>query len=384
MIKLNHKNYHVPGIIVAFAQGLDLPQVVSSGFSDVALEAAWGLDGRFQLGQITESFCVSLILDCIKEYGFSLDSSLLQVSRDFSKDSGQFRLIVEEYNQLKPVTVRDLLQHTSGLPSYDQTTAYVYRMSKNPKKVWQIEAYLDLITGMDVEYCHGYWKEKRGIHALSATNYLLAGIVLEAITGRTLAELMTQLFIKQGLVDTVYCANGVVKKDLPNLVHGYMPTSFPYADIFRSLPIVNYNGSRELRAYDVTAAYNLNGLAGMAGISSIMDLVQWMRTLWREQFFGDPMNVFFSNPAPIHREGKKNMGEFGLGFRRAKFYPYGELVWSKGRVYGYEALMGYSYDQDVTFALAVNSNRSPLRMLSGSELVDEVLKQVLNLVVPGQ
>jgi hypothetical protein len=163
-----------------------------------------------------------------------------------------------------------------------------------------------------------------------------------------------------------------------------MPTSFPYADIFRSLPIVNYNGSRELRAYDVTAAYNLNGLAGMAGISSIMDLVQWMRTLWREQFFGDPMNVFFSNPAPIHREGKKNMGEFGLGFRRAKFYPYGELVWSKGRVYGYEALMGYSYDQDVTFALAVNSNRSPLRMLSGSELVDEVLKQVLNLVVPGQ
>jgi D-alanyl-D-alanine carboxypeptidase len=378
MIKLDHKNYHVPGIIVAFSKGSDLPEAFSSGLADVDMGTSWPLSGRFQIGQITETLCVALVLNCIKEYGFSLDSSLLQISRDFTNDNGQFRLIVEEYNQLKPVTIRDLLQHSSGLPSYDQTTAYLYRMSKNPKKTWQTEAYLDLITGVDVEFCDGYWKEKRGVHALSATNYFLAGIALESITGQSLVDLMTQLFEQHGLVNTFYCPNGVVKKDLSNLVHGYMPTSFPYADIFRSLPIISYNGSRELRAYDVTAAYNLNGLAGMAGLSSITDLIAWMQILWRERLFGDPMSTFFGRPASIHREGKKNRGEFGLGFRRAKLYPYGELIWSKGRVYGYETLMGYSLDKDLTFALAVNSNRSPLRMLTGSELVDDFFEQVLS------
>ena len=378
MIKLNHKHYHVPGIMVASAQGSHAAQAVSSGLGDVILGSPWALDGRIQLAQITESFSVALILNCVKEQGLDLDAPLHQVSKNFSRDNGRLRLIVEEYNQLKPVTIRDLLQHTSGLPSYDQTTAYVYRISKNPKKVWQIETYLDLITGTDVEYCYGYWKAKRGVHSLSATNYILIGMALEAVTGCAVSELMAQLFEQHGLVNTSYSASGVISKEIaPKLVHGYLPISFPYADIFTSLPIVTYNNSRELQAYDVTAAYNLNGLAGMAGLSSIMDLVQWMRIIWREQAYGDPIETLFGKASPIHRDGHKNMGEFGLGFRRAKLHAYGELVWTKGRAYGYETLLGYSLDKDVTFALAVNSNRSPLRMLTGSELVDDLLPQVL-------
>jgi CubicO group peptidase (beta-lactamase class C family) len=379
MIQLNHKHYHVPGIMVACAQGANAPQAVSSGLGNVSLAAPWPLDGRVKVGQLTESFTAALMLACVKEHGLDLDSSLLQVSKKFARDNGRLRLIVEEYNQLKPVTIRDLLQHTSGLPSYDQTTAYVYRMSKNPKKVWQMEAYLDLITGADVEYCYGYWKARRGVHALSGTNYLLAGLALEAITGCQVSELMGQLFEQHGLANTSYAANGLIKKENQNsLVHGYLPISFPYADIFTSLPVIAYNDSKELRAYDVTAAYNLNGLAGMAAVSSIMDMVQWMRILWREQYYGDPESTFFAKPASIHRDGNKKLGEFGMGFRRAKLYPYGDLVWAKGRVYGYEVLMGYSLDKDVTFALAVNSNRSPLRVLTGSEMVDDLLEQLLS------
>lgn len=378
MIKLDHMHYHVPGIMVASAKASHAAQAVASGVSDVEAKTPWSLHGRVCLGQITESFSVALVLNCVKEHGLSLGSSLQQVSKHFLKDNGRLRLIVEEYNQLKPVTVRDLLQHTSGLPSYDQTIAYVYRVSKNPKKVWQIEAYLDLITGTDVEYCDGYWRARRGEHALSATNYLLVGMVLEAITGSCVSDLMTELFERHGLLDTAYCSNGIIaKNERDKLVHGYLPASFPYADIFTRLPIMTYNNSRELKAYDVTAAYNLNGQAGNAALSSIVDLVQWMRLLWRERLYGDPMETFFSNPKPIHRDGHKKMGEFGMGFRRAKLYPHGELIWSKGRVYGYETLVGYSLDKDITFAMAVNSNRSPLRVLTGSELVDEMLSQIL-------
>lgn len=378
MIELNHKHYHVPGIILASAHGGNAAQAVSSGLGNVSLGTHWPLDAQIMIGQLSESFTAGLVLNCARDQGLRLDDSLLQVSKRFGRDHGRLRLIVEEYNQLKPVTIRDLLQHTSGLPSYDQTNAYVYRMSKNPKKVWQIEAYLDLITGSDVQYCHGYWKAKRGTHALSATNYLLLGLALEAVTGFEISELMSQLFQQHGLDHSSYCENGRVSKtDLAKLVRGYLPLSFPYASIFSNLPVLTYNDSRELRAYDVTGAYNLNGLSGNAVLSSIMDLIQWMRILWREQYYGDPQKIFFSAPAAIHRDGHKKMGEFGIGFRRAKLFPYGEVVWSKGRVYGYETLMGYSIDKDVTFALAVNSNRSPLRILNGSEMTDDFLAQVL-------
>lgn len=364
--------------MVASASGSLAVSATTSGLGNVAEGSSWPLQGRVLLGQITETFSAALILQCVKEFGLSLDSSLLQISRNFSGDNGRLRLIVEEYNQLKPVTVRDLLQHTSGLPSYDQAEAYLYRMSKNPKKVWHTEMYLDLITGTDVEYSYGYWKSKRGEHALSSTNYILVGVVLEAVTGRLVSELMAALFEKHGLNQSVYAANGVLeKKDLPKMVHGYLPVSFPYADIFHRLPEVTYNNSQELRAYDVTSAYNLHGLAGMAGVSSVMDMVHWTRLVWRDHILGEPFSALFSNPTKINREGRKNMGEFGLGFRRATLHPYGELVWSKGRVYGYEAMIGYSVDKDVSFAIAVNSNRSPLRVLTGSDILDDVLTQIL-------
>lgn len=378
MIKLNHKDYHVPGIMVASASGSFAVSATSSGLGDVKENFSWPLQGRVLLGQVTETFTAALVLQCVKDFGLSLDSSLLQISRKFNADNGRLRLIVEEYNQLKPVTVRDLLQHTSGLPSYDQAEAYLYRMSKNPKKVWHTEMYLDLITGTDVEYSYGYWKAKRGEHSLSSTNYILLGVVLEAVTGRLVAELMTQLFEYYNLAQTAYAANGVIdKKNLGKLVHGYLPISFPYADIFHRLPVVTYNNSRELRAYDVTSAYNLHGLAGMAGMSSVMDMVHWVRLIWRDQVLGDPMSTFFEKPAKINRDGRKDMGEFGLGFRRAVLQPYGELVWSKGRVYGYETLIGYSLEKDVSFAIAVNSNRSPVRVLTGSDILDDVLTQIL-------
>lgn len=377
METFNHLDYHVPGLVVAKSVRGAPAKLSVSGSSDVAAQTSMHSDSVFCMGQITETFSAALVLDCVRREGLNIDRSLGQLGAQYKRDNGRLRLIVEEYPQLKPVTVRDLLQHTSGLPSYDQTVAYMYRISKKPKKVWQTEAYLDLITGTDVEYCHGYWPVKRGIHATSSTNYLLIGILLEAVTGSLLSELMTALFSRFSLSHSTYCCSGDMSSAFPDLLaHGYLPVSFPYADVFSRLPVVTYNNSRELRAYDVTREYNLNGLAGMAGVASAPDLLKWVNAIWRDKVFGDPLSVFFEQSATINRDGKRNLAQFGLGFRRAKLYPYGDVVWSKGRTYGYESLVAYSLEKEIALVVAVTSNRSPLRVLTGSELIDDVFQSV--------
>lgn len=373
MIKLNHKSYNVPGLMVAMATGAKPAQHFASGSADVVMDAPITPDYCTQFAQITETLTSSIVLKCVKKFGLDLDQTLAQISTAFQNDNGRLRLIVNEYNQLKPVTLRDLLQHTSGLPAYDQTAQYIQRMIKNPRKVWQIEAYLDLITGTDVEYCYGYWPAKQGDHSLSATDYVLVGLVIEAVTGHPVSYEMTSLFNECELQLMRYSANGVLDaKAVPRLVHGYMPISYPYADIFGSLPVMTYNNNRELQVVDVTAAYNFNGLSGVAAWGSLSDLIMWMRLVWREKIFGDPIAQFFGKPVELVRHGKEVVAEVGLGFRRANLRQYGEVVWSKGRVYGYETLVAYSAAKDVTLAITVNTNRSPLRVLSGSELVDAV------------
>lgn len=81
------------------------------------------------------------------------------------------------------ITVKQLLNHTSGLFSYTESTAMWDSLIDNPYRVWSMGDILDhfvespvFTPGSSWEYCN--------------TNYIVAGLILESVTGRPLPSLI--------------------------------------------------------------------------------------------------------------------------------------------------------------------------------------------------
>ncbi len=370
--------HNLPGTILSVCESGAPIRHYCSGFADVKAKVKLSPDRIFQNGKITRTFTAALILKMVEEGLFNLDVPLDSISRQHQLDGGRLRIIVDQYPILKPLTLRGLLNNTSGLPSYDETLRYQRMFFSKPKKVWQAEGYLDLISGVNVRYRLGYRLPVRGFFSDSATNYIVIGLVLEAVNGRPTSKEMQELFEAHHLKDSHYSSHGVLDESLlPQMMHGYLPVSHPHGEAFSGLPILTYNDNRELQVYDVTTAYTANGLAGTATLSNTTDLIHWMKALVGGKILKSSFREMFTVVPVDPRASPREARDFyGLGIYKTLSPHYGEIIWNAGNNYGYGVLVAHLVDRDITFALAVNLNRQVIN-LHNQELVVEVLDSIL-------
>lgn len=88
-------------------------------------------DDPFRVGSITKMFTASLVMILV-------DDGLVDV--DEPAPSYVSRVAVPE-----DVTVRDLLQHTSGIRSYTDSPDFFARMTDDPSQVWTPESAIALV-----------------------------------------------------------------------------------------------------------------------------------------------------------------------------------------------------------------------------------------------
>ncbi len=373
---LDVKKYNFPGAILSVCKAGKTIEHQTAGYSDVSANKAVSSDLLIQNGRITRLFTAAILLRLVDNGALDLEAPLELVAKRHQQDSGVLKLIVTQYPYLKPITIRELLNHTSGIPGYDKTAVYEKRFAKNPKKVWQAEGYLDLITGTGIRYQSGYNMPVRGFFGDSATNYILAGLVMEAVAGKRTSQNMSELFLQFKMKDTFYFPYGILNEDLlPRLMHGYLPVSHPHADAFSKLPINTYNNNRELQVYDVTSAYNFNGLGNSATVSTTSDLIRFMRLLMNcDVVQGSFKSLFTTVPVSAKKDGV--IDQYGLGIYKTIMPKYGEIVWSVGNSYGYAVLLAHALEKDITFVLALNASRQKIN-LHNSGIVANVLANLL-------
>jgi D-alanyl-D-alanine carboxypeptidase len=81
------------------------------------------------------------------------------------------------------ITVKQLLNHTSGLFSYTESAAMWDSLVGNPTRVWSMGDILDHFIEPPVFNPGSDWE-------YSNTNYVVAGLILESVTGRPLPSLI--------------------------------------------------------------------------------------------------------------------------------------------------------------------------------------------------
>lgn len=209
--------------------------ILEKGYGLANME--WGVpnapDTRFRLGSITKQFTAAVIMQLVEEGRLSLDARLVDVLPGYRKDTGE------------KVTVRHLLNHTSGIPSYTSDPRFRPEVSRNP---YTVSDMVSKLCSGDLQF------EPGGTFTYNNCGYVLLGAIIERLDGRPYeAALKARVLDRLGMADTGYDRSRPI---LPRRAQGYERTpdglvNASYIDM--SLPYAAgalYSTVRDLYTWD--------------------------------------------------------------------------------------------------------------------------------------
>jgi len=178
------------GLSVAVAQRGELVFEKAYGLADEEFDVPANSATMFRIGSVTKQFTAALVMRMVERGKLSLDDTL-------DKFVPQFPLHTSPAG--RAVTVRQLLNHTSGIPSY--TDVGEEWASKWPLELSHEELFA-LVAGKPFDFEAGTsW-------SYNNTGYYLLGMVLEKVSGKSYAQLVQDEVAKPlGLSRTRYDSN---------------------------------------------------------------------------------------------------------------------------------------------------------------------------------
>ncbi len=301
----------VPGAIVS----LNIPGRISYdkafGVVDTATGAPMELDDHTRIGSVTKTFTGTAILQLV--------------------DQGRIRLSdpISDYVEGVPsgdvVTLDMLGRMRSGLPDYSETSAFLDRayseLATGPDAFSVTSRQLvdaafaqpmEFAPGTDYKYCN--------------TNTVLLGMVVEKVTGLSLADYLQQnIFGPLGLNATSYPPNGL------------MPV--PYAH--------GYNKAPDGKVFDA-ALWNPSW-ANAAGeiVSNAADMTAWAAALGK--------GTLLQPDTQAQRISNGTEAAPGVEYDFAIFTAHGWLG-HNGDIPGYATVVVYLPERDATLVVFVNSD----------------------------
>ena len=162
-------------------------------------------DTRFRLASITKQFTATAVLQLAAQGKIKLDGKLSDYLPDYRKDIGD------------KVTVHQLLNHTSGIPSYTGFPGFFRDVSRDPFKV---DDFVKKYASNDLEF------EPGSKFAYNNSGYFLLGAIIEKVTGKSYEQVLKeQIFEPLGMKNTGYDHFDTL---IPKRATGYQKTADGY------------------------------------------------------------------------------------------------------------------------------------------------------------
>ena len=174
----------VAAMSVAVVRGSDTIVMKGYGLADVENDVAATPQTVYRIGSITKQFTSAAVLQLVEQGKVSLDDS---IGKHLPNIPAGWRA----------VPVRQLLNHTSGIPSY---TSAGPRWTSRMRLDLPHDSLLGIIANDSMDFASGsQWRYNN-------TGYYLLGMLIERVTGRSYADVVRdQLAAPLGLRATMYC-----------------------------------------------------------------------------------------------------------------------------------------------------------------------------------
>ncbi len=197
------------------------------GFANYEFDVPNTPETKFRIGSISKQFTAALIMILIDEGKLKLDGKITDYLKDYRKDTGE------------KVTIKHLLTHTSGIPSYTNNPNVWKDSLKNH---YDKEYFIKHFHSGDLQF------EPGERFAYNNTGYYLLATIAEEVTGKSFTELINEKIIKPaGLNNTGIedeneipiknMANGYIKK--ANIIYRdpylYMPNAMGAGSMYSTV-----------------------------------------------------------------------------------------------------------------------------------------------------
>jgi len=311
----------VPGIIVRVQDGDRPARLSTSGVSDLASQAVLRPAAQFRIGSITKTFVATAVLQLVGEGRLELDEPVARRLPGLLANGDQ-------------ITVRQLLNHTSGLPDYTADPELFAGIADN--RVWEPRELVALAEKQPQLF------ESGSAWAYSNTNYIVAGMLVEALTGRPLArELDRRIFAPLRLRHTSFPATTARLSGYH--AHGYTSTEFiPTAD-GQPLDVTGYNPS--------------HAWAAGAIVSNAADLSTFYSALMGGKLLS-PTMLREMQQTVAEDPTDPNSFRYGLGLERVSD-ACGAKWGHRGAIFGYQGLAYWNARSGRTVVIASTMSPAP-------------------------
>jgi D-alanyl-D-alanine carboxypeptidase len=309
VIEKRRRALRIPGMTVSLrlADGTTWNTASGLAVTDPATPAEPGTP--FAIASITKTFVAALILQLAEEGALSLDDALSRYMPD--------------YQNASRITIRHLLNHTSGIHNYFEHPRYDRLVFRDRKRVWTVDEILGLVR-------KPYFAPGRTIH-YSNTNYVLLGVVAERVTGSSLGKEIRRRFVEPlGLQDTAFQYEEHTPGDA---AHGYLLYSGGVLD--------QTDGSRRVPN---TSAVTVAWAAG-AMVSSAPDLATWASALYGGRVVSPESVALMVDFGTVD--------DYGLGTRKHVFTGR-TAVGHTGGIRGFSTAMWHLPAEGVTIVVLTN------------------------------
>jgi D-alanyl-D-alanine carboxypeptidase len=270
------------------------------------------------------------------------------------------------------ITIAELLEMRSGLYNYLDAPAIAATADRDMSKVWTPVKLLAIAFAHKPNFAPG------ADYEYSNTNYILLGLIIEKIEGKTLAEVMrVRLFEPLGLRHTTLPPSNVTA--LPkSYSHGYMYGSSSVA--FTGTPPYSPAVKAAARAGTLlpTDYTNLNttfGWAAGGAVSNASDLATWIESLVSGRLFDARYQRRWINSLRPEDPSKPYGQQYGYGITLLRWGK-NSMYFHGGETAGYNSFMGYDPANKVTLVVWTNLTVSLDEVPTANALMLKVLDQI--------
>ncbi|GIE37022.1 serine hydrolase [Actinoplanes italicus] len=269
----------VPGFVARIDDGRRTT-VTAAGVADRRTGRALTGRDQFEIGSNTKTFTAVLVLQLVDRGQLKLDAPIERYLPGVVPNGRQ-------------ITVRMLLNHTSGLFNYTADPDFIAGVRQNPQHVLTERDLLDVAFRHDPNFAPGAgW-------SYSNTNYTVLGVLLREVTGKTYPDLVRQRIAEPLGLEHTYVAAPRATHTGRGYAHGYL---------------VTYAGGTP--GYTDVSTWPLGGFAGAAGaiISTPAELARFFSSLLRGDVLSARQLEQMKTTVEVPAEWGK--GGYGLGLMR--------------------------------------------------------------------
>ncbi len=297
-----------------------------------AADLAWGVpnggDVKYRIGSVTKQFTAVSIL-------------LLEERGKLSLDAPISTYLDKTPKAWAPITVKQLLNHTSGIPNF--TAAEDFRTTNKLPATRQ--SVIDLFRGEPLDFAPG------SRYSYSNSGYILLTAIVEDVSGQPYAAFLQEnIFDPLEMTDSGGADNTSI---VARHAAGYSPS-----------------GEGVVRA----PYANLDIPMGAGAIySTTRDLLKWQRGLFGGEILSDASLAKYVTPA---------LDNYALGVG-VRTNAAGTIYLHSGGIEGFNSWLGYDPDRKVTVAVLANLNGNiPMEigaalmgLAQGGELAEPVVRE---------